>query len=242
MANFSDTNVVPPVPDEARPSRKKPRAMRRVTLTSTAALISFVCYIGVFGGNVHTVAAGHVYRSSQLTGNGYEAVSARLIGNSLSHVVREYHIRTIINLRGGGPQDLRYRDELATSARMGVDHVDIPMSARHLPPPDMVNKLLDTFDRGRPPFLIHCQAGSDRTGLASALYAYLYEHEPLDQALTEELTWRYGHFSWSPTGAMDDFFEMYRSTGRNMDFRNWLKTKYPALYARSPERIIPAPG
>ena len=162
-----------------------------------------------------------------------------MIGHSLPKVLQAYHIQTIIDLRGGGPQDLRYRDEVATSVQMGVDHVDIPLSARHLPPPAMVDKLLYTFDHGHPPFLVHCQTGSDRTGLACALYAYLYEHEPLDRALTEELTWRYGHFRWSQTGAMDDFFDLYRTSGKGMDFRLWLKIKYPDLYAHSPQRISP---
>ena len=71
------------------------------------------------------------------------------------------------------------------------------MTARKLPPPERLKQLLETFDHARYPILIHCQGGSDRTGLASTLYENQIEHIPLDQAEQAELTLRYGHFSYS---------------------------------------------
>ena len=133
-------------------------------------------------------------------------------------------------------KDARYREELDVCKQDHVDHVDIPFSARHLPSPETLNNLLAEFDHGRYPLLIHCQAGSDRTGLASTLYVHLMKKTPLDEAERSQLTWHYGHLPVGPTKAMDDFFTLYRNTSRGEDMRTWIKKDYPALYAESPEK------
>ena len=231
-----------PAPETASPQpnlqrmRKRRRQRRLSALVLVFMLLTFLCYIGVFGGNVRTVDPGKVYRSAQLTGNRYDGVSARLIGNSLDSVLDSHHIKTVLNLRGGSKSDLYYHDEIQICTDHQVAHVDAPFSARHLPSPDALHKILDTFDHADYPVLIHCQAGSDRTGLASVLYAHLYEHEPLDQAIAEELTWRYGHFRVSNTRKMDEFFDLYKQTGHGQGLREWINTDYPALYVvREPE-------
>jgi hypothetical protein len=60
------------------------------------------------------------------------------------------------------------------------------------------------------PLLIHCKAGSDRTGLVAALYRYAVAGEPAEQAVSE-LSLHFGHFPYltSETGAMDDSFGTY---------------------------------
>jgi protein tyrosine phosphatase (PTP) superfamily phosphohydrolase (DUF442 family) len=200
------------------------------------ALVAFLSYIGVLGGNVRVVDAGRFYRSAQLTGNGYDAVSARLAGNSLDAVVKRYGIHTVISLRNGSDKDRFYREEKAVCAKEGVDHVDVPFSALHLPPPETLSQLLATLDHARYPVIVHCQAGSDRTGLASTLYVHLYRHVPLNEAQAEELTWHYGHFPVQKTRRMDLFFDLFRKTGAGMDLRTWIDRKYPALYASSPDK------
>ncbi len=207
---------------------------RAVSALLFVALIALLCYIGVLGGNVRVVDPGRVYRSSQLTGNGYEAVSARLAGHGLEAVLREDHIATVLNLRGGSDRDLRYHDEVAICRLTGADHLDVPFSARHLPSPQTLEALLYAFDHARYPILIHCQAGSDRTGLASTLYVHLYQHVPLDQAEASQLTWRFGHIRVGPTRVMDVFFDLYRETAHGMPMRQWIHDRYPSLYLNSP--------
>jgi hypothetical protein len=195
----------------------------------------------VLGGNVRVVDPGRVYRSSQLTGNGYEAVSARAVGNSLSSVIAVDHIRTVLNLRGGSLKDARYRDELAICKSNGVDHIDDGFSARSLPPPETMLKMLDVFDHAKYPILVHCQAGSDRTGLACTVYATIYMHETLDFAEGSELTWRFGHFSISNTRPMNQFFDLYRATSHGRALRDWIVSEYPSIYARSTGNKEPRP-
>src|SRR5579883_674272 len=191
-------------------NQRSPRLKRLAT--ALIALVSFVLlflwYIGVFGGNIHAVYPGKVYRSAQLT------------GRNLDDVLKDDHIHTVINLRGGSPSNAWYRSETTSCKEYGADHVDIDMSARLLPAPSRLNELLQTFDHARYPVLFHCQAGSDRSGLVGALYLNVYQHVPLHQAEAEELTWRYGHFSFGQTHAMDDFYRLYDKTSNGLDLRD----------------------
>ncbi len=229
-----DVPLEAPTPKLARKRKIPPLVVRGGIFL--LLLIGFLWYIGVLGGNVRTVDAGRVYRSAQLTGNGYDGLSARLAGNSLDRVLRRYGIQTVISFRGGSEKDRYYREERAICTQDGVDHVDVPFSSQHLPSPETLHKMLDAFDHARYPVILHCQAGSDRTGLASTLYVHLYRKLPLDEAQTEELTWRYGHFPVQKTRRMDTFFDLYRKTSGGMDMRTWIEQKYPQVYAESADK------
>jgi protein tyrosine/serine phosphatase len=222
---------------ESAPIQKpiKTRRSRRlaviVIVLTLLAILALLSGVGVFGGNVRVIDPGRAYRSATLTGESYTGITARLAGNDLSSVLKRDHIRTVINLRGGSNADEWYREEVRLSERAGAAHRDISMSARSLPPPASLAALLDTFDHTKYPILIHCQAGADRTGLASTIYANLYERLPLDRAEAEELTWRYGHIPIGKTRAMDDFFDLYRSNSHGESLRDWILNRYPQVYA-----------
>lgn len=210
-----------------------------VTFLATSVLVGLFWWIGVFGGNVRVVVPGKVYRSAQLTGNNYTADTAGWVGNDLTDVLRRYHIRTVLNLRGGSMANDYYRQELALCRSRGVVHVDVPMSAHHLPPPKSLLKVLSVFDHDPYPILFHCQGGADRSGLVGALYLNIYQGVPLDQALHRELTWRYGHFTFSAAGRMNDFFALYQRTAHGMGLRQWIETVYPLLYQKVSHTAIP---
>src|SRR5579884_4053859 len=173
--------VSPPQPRR----RGAGRRVLAVVIVLLACILAFLWYIGFLGGNVRTVVPGEVYRSAQLT------------DGLLHEVLQSDHIHTVINLRGGSMHDSWYRSEIQECGELGVRHVDVPMSAIHLPPPDSLRELLDTFDHASYPVLFHCQGGADRSGLTGTIYLNVYRHVPLEEAEARELTWRYGHFSWS---------------------------------------------
>jgi protein tyrosine phosphatase (PTP) superfamily phosphohydrolase (DUF442 family) len=223
------------VPVASATQRARPKRRTRLLLGFILVfllLVALLWWIGVFGGNVRVVVPGRVYRSAQLTGNNYTADTARWIGDDLNDVLRRYHIRTVINLRGGGMANDYYRQEIADCKRLGVVHVDIPMSAHHLPPPQSLRQLLAVFDHQPYPILFHCQGGADRSGRVGALYLNIYQGVPLQEALHRQLTWRYGHFAFTAAGRMNDFFSLYRRTAHGLSLRDWINTVYPTLYLK----------
>ncbi len=213
-----------PAPRFKRVTRRHLRWRRTLIVLAglLLGLLLLLWYVGVFGGNLRTVVPGRVYRSAELT------------GPLLESVLTSRHIHTVINLRGSAPGDAWYRSEIASCARLGVAHVDVPFSAVRMPPPQQLQTLLATFDTATYPILFHCRGGSDRSGLAGTLYLHLYQGVPLDTAEARQLTWRYGHLSWGQAHAMDDFFTLYRQTRDGLGMRAWIATRYPALYAALP--------
>ena len=213
--------------DRAGASKSKPIRSRwqralRATAFGIIGILSILWYVGVFGGNLHEVLPGELYRSAQLT------------GSNLRSALEKDHIRTVINLRGPETGDPWWKNETAVCRGMGVGHVDVAFSASHLPPPKELSRLMAALDNSPRPVLLHCMGGSDRTGLAATLYLTLYKHVPLDQAEEEELTLRYGHIKWGSARAMDQFFDLYRQTAGGLALRNWIRSYYPSLYQRRP--------
>ena len=155
--------------------------------------------------NFHEVDPGRLYRSAQLS------------GPQLEQVIKAHNIRTVIHLRGRNDKQPWYRTQQQVTQRLGVEQIDIPMSAQSLPKRENVLKLLEAFDRARRPMLIHCRAGADRTGEAVALYRIDQMKQTKEQAL-EALTPRTLHFEifHPPKRA---FIRMYRG-------REWLRDHY----------------
>ena len=226
------------LPNVNAPSRAKPgsRRTRRIAaaLTVLLCILLLLCYMGVFGGNVRVVEAGRVYRSGQLTGVGIQSETARIAGHGLPDVLDKYGIRTVVNLRGESDDAGWYFAEKSICEHHGVTHIDIPLSAVKMPPPDSLSKLLDAFDHAPYPILFHCQAGADRSGMTGVLYANIYQHKSFEEAANAQLTWHYGHIRWGRAHVMDDFLALYRKTGDGLSLRDWITTRYPALYAALP--------
>jgi protein tyrosine/serine phosphatase len=139
------------------------RSLARIALGGALAAIGVLAaWLGglQLTGNIHEVEPGALYRSAQL---GRAA---------LSDVIQDYHIRTVINLRGMNPEAPWYSGELAVSWSLGVVHYDFPMSANEMVEPAMMTRLEALLRSAPKPVLIHCQSGADRSGLAAALYEY----------------------------------------------------------------------
>jgi protein tyrosine phosphatase (PTP) superfamily phosphohydrolase (DUF442 family) len=151
---------------------RRRRLGRRLGLTAglLAALALWGLRRPLFEANFGVVAPGRVYRSAQPT----EALDAWL---------GRYRIASVLNLRGGSPADAYYRDEVARTARRGVDFYDVPLASRRRPTRGELLRVLSVLDHCRYPLLIHCKQGADRTALASALYRLMRLGETPEQAL-----------------------------------------------------------
>lgn len=170
----------------------------------------------LFGDNFGEVDYGVVFRSAQLD------------SESLEERIKENQIKSVLNLRGEKPQKEWYQEEKKTCERLNVKLYNVKMSARHLPYKDTLENLLNVFETCKYPLLIHCKAGADRTGLASALYLIHINYSKVKRA-DDELSLWYGHISLPDlaTYAMDQFLLIYdNSPAKNL--REFLKT-YPVL-------------
>ena len=150
----------------------------RILLLLTVPLFSACA-----GYNFHEVDSGRFYRSAQLP------------PSILEQVIEDYGIRTVINLRGKSLGKKWYEKELASCARLRVEHHDITMSSRRIPHRDELLRLLDLLRTSPRPILVHCRSGADRTGLAAALYVFEYMGYSKEEA-TKMLANRYGHYAF----------------------------------------------
>lgn len=147
-------------------------------------------------GNIHVVVPGRLVRS------------ATLDADALRGAVARQHIRTIINLRGAHPDQGWWRAERGVAAAMGVRMIDLPWPVRRVLTESEIRQFLALAGSVEEPVLIHCKSGSDRTGLAAALYMAFRLHAD-EETAEMQLSPIYGHFSlpFLPAWPMDRTFE-----------------------------------
>ena len=188
-----------------------------------------------FHGNLGIVDAGRVIRSAQPT-------------TRLDEWIRVHQLRSILNLRGGGPADWWYDAEVKTAE---VDHVafyDLPLNATRRPSRRELLMLIDTLNTCPYPLLIHCKSGADRTGLASAVYLMIQRGERPERA-RQAFALEHGHIPLGGTEHLHEPIEEYAAwlEARGLPhsperFRDWVKTQYePADGSPDPPPLRPGP-
>jgi protein tyrosine phosphatase (PTP) superfamily phosphohydrolase (DUF442 family) len=185
--------------------------------------------------NVHTVIPGKAYRTAQLD------------ADHLARFIAEKKIRTVVNLRGVCTNTDWYLAETRTTHAAGVNQEDVTLSAKRLPPPDEIRRLVDVLDHTEYPIVMHCQRGADRTGLAATVVKLLHTTDTLSQARRQLLP-RYGHFPVGRTAVIDEFFDFYeawlaaKGVSHTPDhFRHWATREYcPGPY-RAELKLVGGP-
>jgi len=187
--------------DQSRTRTMRKRWKRAANAIGGVILIAGLSVGGYLGalqltGNFHPVVAGQLYRSAQPA------------AEDIAHYAKTYGIKTIINLRGENSGSLWYDAEIARAKKIGITHVDFGMSARRELTQAEAAELIAILERAAKPILIHCKAGADRSGLASALYVAAVAKLG-ETAAEQQISIRYGHISLplSDTYAMDRTFE-----------------------------------
>lgn len=176
----------------------------RLLAICAAGIAGCGLYLGYlqWSGNFHEVIPGEYYRSAQPS-----AVQ-------IADYAKRYKIRTIVNLRGASTEAW-YRNETLAAQDLGITHVDFKMSATRELTPERAQELVQLLKDAQKPILVHCQAGADRSGLASVLYlnqVALMDEHTAEQQLMPIL---YGHVGIpyiSRTFAMDESWENLERT------------------------------
>jgi hypothetical protein len=187
------------------------------------------------GSNLGIVHGGSVIRAAQPT-------------SGLPALIHDYHLASILNLRGGSARDSWYTDEVETARKSQVDFFDLPLSATKRPSRRDLLRLIGTLDRCEYPLLIHCKAGADRTGLATAIYLMMHCNEPPRQAL-RAFTIYHSHVPLFGTEHLhepiDEYANWLDANGLEHTpdrFRMWVKNEYksddPAM---DPPPLEPGP-
>lgn len=198
-----------------------PRRVRKtlkhsvLSLTLVAAApVGWAAFLQLTG-NVHIVEQHVLYRSAQLDGDDLEAL------------IRNEGIATILNLRGAGPGQRWYVQEIQATAAAGARHLDLAMSANQQPDSRTLKRLIEILRTAPKPLLVHCSGGADRSGLAAAIYELLVANKSPTEA-AQQLSFRYGHFPWltSRTGAMDKAFFAVSNQSPSA------RSRYPSPFAQ----------
>jgi protein tyrosine phosphatase (PTP) superfamily phosphohydrolase (DUF442 family) len=147
-------------------------------------LLSIGCLLLLTGclNNLHEVEKGKFYRSAQMSSKDFEKTIDKL------------GIKTVINLRGESTSKWWPKEKEITS-RLGVEFINLKMSAQRYPHKHDLIGLLDAYRDAERPILIHCQGGADRTGEASAIYKMLYMGKTLKKSL-KQLRIKFRHLKW----------------------------------------------
>ena len=124
------------------------------------------------------VAEGVLYRSGQPGAAGWQAIKDR------------YQIRTVVCLRQARPDADWWKTENTFCHGNGIDLVHLPVGE------DPTQAQLDLFldlvtDPARQPVLVHCMAGSVRTGLMVAAYRIRVQGWSCENAVAEAETLRF---------------------------------------------------
>ncbi len=166
-----------------RPSKVR-KVITAVTIAASLALggVGYAQWVhpNLFPKNFGVVAEGKLYRSGNLT-----AMATR-------SVIREHGIKTIVDL---GAYDTRPELEIEAQKvadEMGVERRVFRLSGDGTGNPNAyVEALRIITDPSKHPVLVHCAAGSERTGVCIMLYRELVENKPTGSTMHETLT--FGH-------------------------------------------------
>ena len=136
------------------------KVIKTISLTVVGALLILVAYFSFLqlSGNVHVVIDNQVIRSNQLS------------AKHLIKVIHRYHLKTIIDM---APRLKQHSQEMKAAKEFNIQHIDIDLSSMHRCPPKKLWKLTQLLMHSLRPMLVHCKAGADRTGLASAIVLIL---------------------------------------------------------------------
>lgn len=162
-------------------------------------------------GNVHPVIADQVYRSEQLG------------AKHLQQVIQTNQIKTIIDL---APIDTLQNEEHIAH----IDHLTyiyFPLQSMGITPARQLKQLTYYLQTAKRPLLIHCKAGADRTGLASAMVLIL-ENAPIETAMKQVNLIRYGIINIHSTGRATlkhyvDWLKKHNLKSSKAHFLLWLQ-------------------
>lgn len=187
MPDFTPTSDAITADSVPRSGRSRWRSASLLVLLAVGCGVALwfnVLHYRVFPKRWGTVVPGVVFRSGQ--------VSRFLIVPTL----RQHGIRHIICMTSPDAKDEDQQAELAAVEQLGIEHVFLPLNGRGIGKVEHFTQAVTRLARNAregEPVLVHCHAGTQRTGGVIAAYRLLIEQRS-PQFVLDELR-RYG---WNP--------------------------------------------
>jgi protein tyrosine phosphatase (PTP) superfamily phosphohydrolase (DUF442 family) len=202
------------------PTTRK-RLLRWIARLVAAIVLAAVLYViwDQANHNFGEVQHGRIYRSGQMP------------SSSLARTVRDYKIKTVLNLRGAN-KDAWYVAERDATLKAGATQVDMSMSSCVWMSRAELRTVLETFDTAEYPILIHCQWGAERTGLISAFAELLRPGSTIEDARAQfSLAYLFVRVKDGKVMAehLDQYERWLADKGRTHDprhFRQWVAEGY----------------
>jgi hypothetical protein len=119
------------------------------------------------------VVPGQIYRSRQLAGIRYR-------------ILRDDNIKRVISLRGYEGQGEILSEELAATAKVGAELVQLPVLTA-LPSTEQIERFMVAVRSSPGAVLVHCEHGRDRTGFMLAAYRVLMQDWAVEDAIQDQL-------------------------------------------------------
>lgn len=170
---------------------------------------------------------GSACSSQYKVGDGQLLRSAQPLRHELEERIEREGIKTVLRLRGGNEDEFWYEQTATACRNKGVTLVQIPMSDRRFPHKWELLQLVDAIEFAEYPMLVHCKAGADRTGLASAIYV-LHTGGTLAQARKELALLPYGHTGIGGNQRMDEVLDYFAPWEGVISFNQWARDIYEA--------------
>jgi protein tyrosine phosphatase (PTP) superfamily phosphohydrolase (DUF442 family) len=147
-------------------------------------------------------------------------------------------IKSVLNLRGEDGY-AHYLFEQESCAALGMTLTNVKFDALKPTKKEPLLDALEAFKTLERPLLLHCKSGSDRAGLASALYLLSQEDASVSTA-RKQLSLRFLHIKNSEAGIQDHILDMYeaRQESGYISIEDWIRTEYdPNDISESFERL-----
>ncbi|MEM9082087.1 MAG: tyrosine-protein phosphatase [Planctomycetota bacterium] len=130
--------------------------------------------------NFGVVEPGHIYRAGRQT------------PRTLTAIINKYDIRTLVDM-GGYPEDSEREATMTQVAiDLGVEHHEIRLDGHGIGNPNAFVDVLELInDESKHPILVHCAAGSERTGACIAMYRHIQQDLPLADAMEESTQFKH---------------------------------------------------
>jgi protein tyrosine phosphatase (PTP) superfamily phosphohydrolase (DUF442 family) len=212
--------------DAAGPKRVRLGPLRRILRSLLWVVGGMSCVVAWWfavkfsQGNFAEVQPNRVYRCAQVD------------AKTLKRFIREYGIKTVLNLRGEHPDTSWYRDEREATLSSGANLIDIALSSSEWLSRKQAMALVETLDTCQYPILIHCWRGAERTGLVSACCQLLNRDATFADA-ESEFSWRHMYFPYGDGVTTAKHIELYKQWLEEkglkhspMIFRDWIQFEY----------------